>query len=75
MQSYQVVKAKTAKEAISQSDWQVGDAAVCSVVKAVGNSDGTFSVFPTFMKPETQKPRLKSVVKQLNTCHQILEEQ
>ena len=48
MNPYEVIKAETVEEALEQSKWKVGDVAECVDVRAVGNSDGTWSIFPTF---------------------------
>ena len=43
---YEVVGAKTKAEALEKSVWKVGTLARVIGVQAVGNSEGTFSVFP-----------------------------
>ena len=55
MQPYQIVEAKTAEEALAKSEWKLGDIAECVSMKAIGNSNGTFSLFATFKKPEKEK--------------------
>jgi hypothetical protein len=45
---YETVKAKTREEALAASAWKVGDLGRCIKVSAIGNSDGTFSILPTF---------------------------
>ena len=47
---YQVVKAKTAEEAMGKSLWQVGDVARCCLVRAIANNDKTWSLFAEFEK-------------------------
>ena len=51
---YEVVKAETREEALSKSKWKVGDTAVVSSVNAVANTDGTWTVLPSFSKPERE---------------------
>jgi hypothetical protein len=57
MGSYEVVKARTADEAIEKSKWHVGQRAVCTQIEAIANGDGTYSVMPVFEVVESEKRR------------------
>jgi len=52
--TYEVVKAKTAPDAIKASIWDVGATAKVVAVDVSANGDGTFSVFPKFEKMEDE---------------------
>ena len=49
---YEVVKAKTHNEAIEKGEWQPGVMAECIEVKAIANSDGTYTLIPMFKRAE-----------------------
>ena len=49
-QAYEVIEADSAAEAQRKSRWTIGDSAQCCRLTACANSDGTFSVFPSFEK-------------------------
>ncbi len=49
---YEVIKANAPLEALKKSKWSIGDRTTCVEVRAIANSDGTFSVFPIFEKEQ-----------------------
>lgn len=51
---YEVVKAKTARDAIDKAKFKAGDLVRVNHVEAVANGDGTFSVFPIIEPIETE---------------------
>ena len=51
---YEVVKAKSPQEALEKSIYKIGDLVKITVVDAIANSDGTYSVIPT-VEPQPKK--------------------
>jgi len=51
-ESYEVTKAKDRVEALAACKWKIGDLAEVVAIKALPNSDGTYTVYPMFMRYE-----------------------
>jgi len=52
---YEVVKAKSQEEALSNCGWKVGELAEVVEIKAIANSNDTYTVYPLFGKIEKKK--------------------
>jgi len=52
-EAYEVIKAKTAEEALEKSKYRIGGLCVVCEIKITPNDDGTWSVFPR-IKPLPQ---------------------
>ena len=52
---YEVVKAKSQEEALSNCGWRVGELAEVVEIKAIANSNDTYTVYPLFGKIEKEK--------------------
>ena len=46
--AYDVVKARSREEAVANCAWSVGDLAVVVEIVAMGNTDGTYTMYPLF---------------------------